>query len=93
MSGPAKDAAVLYLAIHGWGAALTCGHVGGEASYDDGACCGEPMVGVSDEDGAPLCALHVEHPEECGHRLSPESLEAIRALRADYHRKAGKEPE
>jgi len=75
----ADDAAVLYLAANGWGADLTCQHLGDELDF-----CGKEMVGVSADDGSPLCDEHVVHPEDEGHRLTPAVIETIRVLRERY---------
>jgi len=69
-----RDAAVLYCANMGWGTPFTCRHLD-----DNNVWCESPdVVGVSDDDGSPLCSTHIDHPEEVGHRLSPTTLAAIR---------------
>jgi len=88
----ADDAAVLFLAANGWGPKLTCRHIPGEDDVMNDPVCGKPMVGVSADDGSPLCEEHVDHPEEEGHRLAPEVLEAIKRLRIAHFRDAGEEP-
>ncbi len=75
----AQDAAVLYFALHGTDAPLTCRHVFG----DDGECdyperdedfirCGKTIAGLGISDGAPLCADHCR--SEGGHLLSEDVL-------------------
>jgi hypothetical protein len=78
------DAAILYLATNGWGDELECHHWN-----ENDEMCHAPMAGVSADDGSPLCAGHVHHPEEDGHRLSPEVLKAIAEERAKRIREAG----
>lgn len=79
----AESAAVLYLAINGWGAEPTCAWC-----MPDHKRCGKPLAGVSADDGAPLCAEHVVDPEDEGHRLSKRVIEAIRRLRKAHMRAA-----
>jgi hypothetical protein len=81
----AEDAAVLYFAVNGTKAPLACRHIGD----GDGPCGISSIVGVSSDDGSPLCQAHVTHPEEKGHPLSHDTLLEIRALhekanRTDY---------
>ena len=70
----AQDAAVLYFALHGTDAPLTCQFLvefyNGEKLVD--VRCGKTLAGLDHGDGCPLCAEHVK--SEGGHLLSEEVL-------------------
>ncbi len=94
----AQDAAVLYFALHGTDAPLTCQHwidtVDDKPTVDRNGKnlgrlkgsdqCGATLVGLAHDDGCPLCAEHVK--SEGGHLLSEEVLAELwlikRTLRA-----------
>lgn len=72
---------MLYFAVNGTDAELACRRLlddeDGEAIH--GLHCGSPMVGVSVDDGAPLCIVHVDSKDDNGIRLHTSTLRAIRA--------------
>lgn len=71
-----RDAVVLFLAINGPRPKLTCQHII-DPDEEDETYCGKPMVGVSADDGSPLCAEHVKDEEEAGYELSADTIYAI----------------
>jgi hypothetical protein len=92
----AQDAAVLYFALHGTDAPLTCKHLSPDSGVEISvfgptppAECGATLVGLSHDDGAGLCAEHVK--AENGHLLSEETLaelwlvkRTLRAIKVGY---------
>jgi hypothetical protein len=70
----AQDAAVLYFALHGTDAPLTCGHIVDETvDYTSQAAkCGKTLAGICHDDGAPLCAEHTR--TEGGRLLDEDTL-------------------
>lgn len=68
----AQDAAVLYFALHGTDAPLTCWHLPDNHGPNWDTPCGKTMAGIDHADGFPLCADHVK--SEGGHKLSEDTL-------------------
>lgn len=57
----------------------TCERV--DPDSDDFRECGKPSVGWSDDDGAGLCAEHVDDKDDRGTRLTAAALEMVESLR------------
>jgi hypothetical protein len=57
----------------------TCERV--DPDSEDWHVCGEPSVGWSEDDGAGLCADHVDDKDDCGKRLTTAVLELVEELR------------
>jgi hypothetical protein len=82
----AQDAAVLYFALHGTDAPLTCMH------YEPGVPatkCGKTLAGLAHGDGAALCEEHLQTEE--GHLLDLDTIaelwlvkRTLRAVKAGY---------
>ena len=70
----AQDAAVLYFALHGTDASLTCSHLNDEVDGEPLGSnrCGGTLAGICHDDGAPLCAAHVV--SEGGRLLDEDTL-------------------
>lgn len=82
----AQDAAVLYFALHGTDAPLTCGHwvetVDDKPTIDargrnlgrlkGSDKCDKPLAGLAHDDGTPLCEEHVR--TEGGHPLDFDTV-------------------
>lgn len=79
----AQDAAVLFFALHGTDAPLTCQYLqiakeGDKVEIlpncagDKMTRCGKTLAGLDHDDGCPLCADHVR--SEGGHLLSEDTL-------------------
>lgn len=65
----AKDAAILYFALHGTDAPLAC------KEWNEGRKCTRPLAGCDPSDGTPLC---VEHIERCqGHVFDEDTIAEI----------------
>jgi hypothetical protein len=80
----AQDAAVLYFALHGTNAPLTCRKDIGLPAF-----CGKPLAGLAHDDGAPLCEEHLQSEE--GHPLDLDTIaelwlvkRTLRAVKAGY---------
>jgi hypothetical protein len=81
MTSPSRDGAVLFFAVNGTDCDLTCRHLGPDFWPDNSprtpVPCGKPMVGVSADDGTPLCAECITDPEDEGHVLDSSTMRAI----------------
>jgi len=82
------DAAILYLAVNGWGPPIACRFVNEEGEVCERA----DVVGISADDGAPYCEHHMNTEDDTKHRLAPEVLEEIKRRRLEHHKAAGEIP-
>jgi hypothetical protein len=86
------DAAILYLAINGWGDPIRCASLPTDGSRLE-RCNSRHVVGISQDDGCPLCDKCIDHPDEIGHRFAPGVLAAIKARRRKHYKEIGEKLE